>query len=94
MSGRPDLQGTRVRTWPRSKPLYRGTARTAVLYCDAGGWRFAIYGESGIVDVPVHALGEAHARVLAAVEQLMGKPCVATWAKSKADWWTGDLAQA
>lgn len=82
-----------------SKPLFRGIARIAVLYRPSGTWRFAIYGDGGIVDgrldeVAVDALDEAQHRVLTVVEQLTGEPYVATWAQSEPGWWTGDLERA
>jgi hypothetical protein len=72
-------------------------ARSLVLYCPKGQWRFAIYNEAGVVDGVLSDLSatvspdEAQAVLLNRVQEDTGLTYLATWRQDKPDWWSADL---
>jgi len=81
--------------WDEAKP-WRAPAKSLVLYCPKGRWRFAIYNEAGIVDgaldlPPDVGLAEARATLLRRVEEETGLTYTAAWRCNQPDWWSADL---
>lgn len=76
--------------WPKR-------ARTLILYCPQGQWRYAIYNDDGIVDGSLPDLSpavdpqDAQAALLREVEEFTGLRYTATWREDEPRWWSAEL---
>jgi hypothetical protein len=82
---------------PASDEPWRAPARNVVLYNPSGEWRYAIYGDAGIVDGVLLgvssnvSLEEAQAFLIDQVAKLTGLQYSATWQQDESCWWTAQL---
>lgn len=85
-------------TWDKAK-AWKAPAKSLVLYCPQGQWRFAIYNEAGIIDGALDLPAdvdptEAQATLLGQVQEDTGLVYAATWHNDKPDWWSAELTIA
>ena len=69
-----------------------------MLYLTGRGWRFAVYGEGGILDggmpdVSTDDVPAAQSELVRRVEEWAELAYEAAWTADKPDWWSAELKQ-
>jgi hypothetical protein len=85
-------------TWDRKKP-WTAPAHALVLYLTENGWRYAVFGEGGILDgrmsdIPGESVEQAQDELLRRVEELTSRRYSASWTSEKPGWWETGLEPA